>query len=213
MSDMTNQQLFINFGIRGEPYSYHNMAIEYIEHRINTDDHNRIFYDIYNHYDKYDFINREYCKNYLLVIFNELFDRTIDLQLVSRMNELGETVRRKEHENFRQQVVRRDGCCVISGVHMDSCEAAHIYDLQYEPLNYDPNNGILLGATLHLEFDRLKWCVDPATYQIVISEKYRVQNLEIKKYTYKDLRLKLSDHPLMRDYLKKKFQKFTDDQQ
>lgn len=102
--------------------------------------------------------------------------------------------------------------CVISNIHYESCQASHIYDLKYEPLNYDINNGILLNATLHLEFDKLKWCIDPYTYKIIISEKYKSQNLEIKKYVDIDLYTKLYKYPHMLYYLKKKYIKFIEHQ-
>ena len=88
--------------------------------------------------------------------------------------------------------------------------AAHIYDIKYDSLNYDVNNGILLNATLHMEFDKLKWCIHPVTFKIIISKKYNHQQLEIKKYINKDISSKLKKFPHMREYLEKKFQVFMD---
>jgi hypothetical protein len=183
--------------------------VQDIKNRINKDNHNTIFYDIYNNYDKYNFINREYTKNYLLIVFSELFDIDIDLDLINNENI---KIQRIEQEKFRQQVVNRFETCIISDIHQDSCQAAHIYDLKYEPLNYDLNNGILLSATLHLEFDKLKWCIDPNTYNIVISKKYCMQNLEINKYINNDIYSKLKKYPHINYYLCLKYQKFMNDQ-
>lgn len=189
------------------------MAIEYIEQLIDTVDPHILFYEIYSDYEKYDQINREYCKNYLMIIFSELYGLDIDLQIIRDMDDRSEIVQRREQNNFRQMIVRRFDRCLISDIHNESCQASHIHDLADEPLNYNLNNGILLSATLHMEFDRLKWCIDPHTYRIVLSSKYCDQNLEIKKYIDRDLRSKLVHYPQMLYYLKKKFQKFTDDQQ
>ena len=133
------------------------MSIEYIESRINVDDHHEIFYDIYNNYENYEFVNSEYCKNYLCIIFNELFDKEIDLNLISDMGNTKEIIIREKQKKFRQDIISRFTACVISDIHYESCQASHIYDLQDNKLSYDINNGILLNATLHMEFDKLKW--------------------------------------------------------
>ena len=185
------------------------MALEYINSKINDTNYNDLFCEIYNKYEQYDFINREYCKNYLLIIFSELFKKNIDLSLIQNTNEI---IQRNEQEYFRNNIISRFEMCIISDIHYESCQASHIYDLKYEPLNYDINNSILLNATLHLEFDKLKWCIDPYTYKIIISEKYKSQNLEIKKYVDTDLQTKLHKYPHMLYYLKKKYIKFIEHQ-
>jgi hypothetical protein len=187
------------------------MIADYIKSRIETEEHNKIFYDIYTNYKKYNFINKEYCKNYLLIIFSELFDIDIDLMTINDLNNKSEIITRINQDEFREQIISRFTECIISGIHPDSCQAAHIYDLKYIPLNYDINNGILLSATLHLEFDKLKWCIHPKTYKIIISKKYQDQQLEIKKYIDTDLQTKLEKYPHMQYYLKEKYQKFIND--
>jgi hypothetical protein len=142
-------------------------------------------------------------------VFSELFDIDIDLDLINNENI---NIQRIEQEKFRQQVVNRFETCIISDIHQDSCQAAHIYDLKYEPLNYDLNNGILLSATLHLEFDKLKWCIDPKTYIIIISKKYCMQNLEINKYINNDIYSKLKKYSNINYYLSLKYHKFMNDQ-
>ena len=189
------------------------MITQYIESKILIEDHNKIFYDIYKNYKSYDFVNREYCKNYLLIVFDELFDKDIDLKIIDDINNKSENNSRIGQDEFKKQIISRFEKCIISDIHHESCQASHIYDLKYEPLNYDINNGILLNATLHLEFDNLKWCIHPNTYKIIISKKYQDQNLEIKKYINKKLESKLDKYPHMRIYIHKKFKKFIEDQQ
>jgi hypothetical protein len=184
------------------------MSIEYIKSRINIDDHYKIFYDIYNNYNNYEFINKEYCKNYLLIIFSELYEKVIDLEIINNMIEKREIIPRTNQQKFRQEVISRFRTCIISDIHYESCQASHIYDLSDEPLNYDVNNGILLNATLHMEFDQLKWGIHPDTYKIIISEKHQCQNLEINKFINIDLQSKLKEYPDMKKYLRKKFEKF-----
>lgn len=183
------------------------MTLLYIKSKILTDDHNEIFYDICNDYKKYGFINREYCKNYLLIIFSELFNKDVDLDIVDGMNK-SDKILRIDQDKFREQIISRFKTCIISDVHHESCQASHIYDLKYDNSNYDSNNGLLLNATLHLEFDKLKWCIHPVTYEIVVSNRFQNQNLEINKYLNKDLRSKLEKYPDIQYYLHKKYQKF-----
>ena len=189
------------------------MLTEYIESRINVEDHTNIFYDIYSNYEKYEFINSEYCKNYLCIIFSELFEKEIDLNLINEMSNKKEITPRANQKTFRKDIISRFTSCVVSDIHYESCQASHIYDLQDNKLNYDINNGILLNATLHMEFDTLKWCIHPYTYKIIIAEKYQHQNLDIKKYIDIDLQSKLEIYPQMQSYLQKKYKKFIDDQQ
>lgn len=185
------------------------MAVEYIKSRIKTDNHHDIFYKIYDNFNEYKLVNREYCKNYLLILFREVFNKDIDMDIISEMNGKNKTKRIGQCE-FREHVLTRFDTCIISGLHAESCDVCHIYDLEHEKLNYDINNGILMNATLHREFDKLKWCINPTTYKIIISKKCCDQSLGIKKYINVDLKSKLQKYPQMTYYLEKKYNKFMD---
>jgi len=171
--------------------------------------YNQIFCDIYKNYKQYNYITSEYCKNYLLTVFSELYDIEIDLNVIHEM-EKKETNDRGYHQTeFRDSVVERFDSCIITNIHKDSCDAAHIYDLKYNPLCYDVNNGLLLSKTLHTEFDSLKWCINPYTYKIVIVDEYKNSNLGINDYDGMDLTDKLSGYSLMKQYLIDKWNIFN----
>lgn len=170
--------------------------------------YNQIFCDVYKNYKKYNYISSEYCKNHLLTVFCELYDIEIDLNVIQEM-EKKETNDRGYHQTeFRDSVIKRFGSCVITNIVKDSCDAAHIYDLKYNPLCYDVNNGLLLSKTLHIEFDSLKWCINPYTYKVVIADRYKNSNLGVNEFDGLDLTNKLDNCPLMVHYLIKKWNLF-----
>jgi len=104
------------------------MALEYIKSRIKTDSPHDIFYKIYDNFNEYKFVNREYCKNYLLVLFREIFNKDIDMDIIAKMNDKNKTKRIGQCE-FREQVLTRFGKCIISGLHAESCDVCHIYTI------------------------------------------------------------------------------------
>lgn len=182
--------------------------MDFIESNIGIMSNNEIFCEIYNNYIRYGFMDKEYCKNYLLLVFGEIYNTDIDLNEINKMIEGNEDITRSCQTNFRKEIINRFKNCIISGVDCDSCQAAHIYDLKYEKLNYDVNNGILLSATLHLEFDQLKWCINPETYNIEISKNHQMRNLEINKYKHLNLKHVLGCYPSIQYYLQKKYNQF-----
>ncbi len=184
------------------------MAIKYIEKNINTIDHHYIFYNIYANHKDYDMMDSEYCKNYLITVFEEVYDKQIDLNLITNIENKLYPSKSDKQTKFRNDLIERFKCCILSDAHYDSCEASHIKDLKYEPLNFDINNGLLLSATLHKEFDNLKWCIDPDTYDIVISKKFEHQCLGINKYKNINLNNIFIMYPMMTMYLRFKYEIF-----
>jgi hypothetical protein len=170
--------------------------------------YNRIFCDIYKNYKDYKFINSEYCKNYLLTIFSELYDIDINLDEIYEIEKKETNNRGYHQQEFRNSLIERYNSCIISNIDKDSCDAAHIYDLKYNPCCYDVNNGLLLSKTLHTEFDNLKWCINPYTYKVEIADRYKDSNLGINKYDDLDLTDKLSIHKQLKGYLIKKYNLF-----
>lgn len=184
--------------------------MEYLlnEMKNNPQNYNGIFYEIYKNYKKYNYSSSEYCKLHLQMVFDELYDINIDFNEIQKM-EKEEKNKRVCQEEFREEIIKRFDKCIVSCIDSDSCDAAHILDLKYEPLSYDVNNGILLNKTLHYEFDTFKWGINPDTLTVVIADKYKNRNLGIKNYDGLDLTDKLSKFPLTKDNLIKKWELFV----
>jgi hypothetical protein len=184
--------------------------LNYINENYDNDNIYDIFCEIYiNKNNKfYDTNEREYYKNYLILIFDELYDIDINLdditKLLEKNNKDGSRI---EQDNFRKRLIDKYGKCIITGENETGCEAAHINDLKDEPLNYDTENGLLLNRTLHNYFDKLYWCINPKTMKIEVNPKYANDfSISINKYNGKYMRdiIKLNDLT----YLEKKYKKF-----
>lgn len=178
------------------------------EMKKNPDNYNNIFCNIYKNYKQYNFITSDYCKNYLLTIFTELYDIEINLQDIHEIEQKETNNRGYHQKEFRESVIKRYNSCIISDIDKDSCDAAHIYDLKYNPCCYDVDNGILLSKTLHIEFDNFKWCINPDTYKVVIADRYKNNNLGINKYEGYDVSGKISKYKNTINYLIKKWDLF-----
>jgi ParB/RepB/Spo0J family partition protein len=71
---------------------------------------------------------------------------------------------------YREGLINRYKKCIISGMHMEVCEACHIIPFS-ESENFDINNGILLNSVLHKLFDKHYWSINPSTLCVEISNK------------------------------------------
>lgn len=152
-------------------------------------DYHKTFFDIYVNYKQYDIEDREYCKNYLLIIFNEIFDYEIDLNKINDLlKKNNDDIIRLEQQNFRQKLIDKYKCCVITGENAIGCDAAHIKDLNFDPINYDLNNGLLLNKTLHAYFDNYVWSINPVTLNIEIAKNYLTPDYIIYQYNGKNMK-------------------------
>ena len=69
---------------------------------------------------------------------------------------------------YRDGLINRYKKCIISGMHMEVCEACHIIPF-YDSENFDIDNGILLNSVLHKLFDKHYWSINPSTLCVEIS--------------------------------------------
>ena len=78
--------------------------------------------------------------------------------------------KRDGQEEFRQKLINRYRCCIISDAPPITCEAAHI--IPYANLTidkYNIDNGLLLRKDLHKLFDNKQLIIDPITLKISIN--------------------------------------------
>ena len=94
--------------------------------------------------------------------YDPLSQDVLDAMLDIRSSKVG----RARQDEFRRAVAQRDGACILSGYHVDECEAAHIVPF-CESLSFDPSNGILLNRVLHKLFDDYAFSIVPDTGVVV----------------------------------------------
>jgi hypothetical protein len=111
--------------------------------------------------------------------------------------------KRYGQQNYREDIVKRDICCVVTGYDKDSCECAHIVEYN-ECKTFDADNGILLHAGLHKSFDHNYWCINPITCRIEISDTIKGKNFLINEY--KDKYIVLNNNT--KEFLKMRYRKF-----
>ena len=165
----------------------------------------KIFANIYANYKKYNYTSFEECKISLLSTFSLCYSIDIDMNIINELlKQNNESINRGGQEDFRNILIDKFGCCIITRYDVSECEAAHIIDLKEDPLNYNIDNGLLLTASLHTSFDKLIWTINPYTYDIEINEKYK-NNLI---HQYKNVNLKNIFTEEMTDNLIKKYYNF-----
>ena len=113
---------------------------------------------------------------------------------------------RDGQSKFRQEIVKRDIKCIISGTGELSCEAAHIipYNNCDNDKKYDINNGLLLESGIHKLFDKYLWSINGN--KVIISNKIlnNDQYANINLYNKKELQL----NKKQKMFLKKHFKNF-----
>ncbi len=74
---------------------------------------------------------------------------------------------------YRNEIIKRFNNCILSNMHYDVCEAAHIIPFSDAPNEdcYNIDNGLLLNSILHKLFDKYDWSINPETYCIEIFNK------------------------------------------
>ena len=82
---------------------------------------------------------------------------------------------RGKQENFKNNLFKKYGCCVISGTKSKlELQAAHIIPYCEDKkniYNFSPSNGLLLKSNLHATFDGLQWSINPDTFCIEVKNK------------------------------------------
>lgn len=91
-----------------------------------------------------------------------------------------ERVKRQHQKKFRNQIEKRDKCCIISGDDSEMCEACHIIPFcESDNSNmYSVNNGIILSANLHKLFDKYFLSIDE-TGKVILSKNVIQKLLQI----------------------------------
>ena len=166
-----------------------------------------IFANIYKNYLKYNFSSFEECKVSLISTFSLCYFIDIDMNKINEiLKQLDKSNNRSPQEEFRNNLIDKYNKCIITGLDVSECEAAHIIDLKEDALNYDINNGLLLTASLHASFDKLIWTINPTTFNIEINNKYK-NNLIHK---YQNVNLKNIFNKKMTNNLIKKYDIFIE---
>lgn len=85
---------------------------------------------------------------YDLVIY-DLYNKNMETHMANK-------VERPNQQSFREKLIERYGCCIITGSDNIVCEACHImpFAVCSESDKYNINNGLLLRNDLHNLFDK-----------------------------------------------------------
>ena len=109
---------------------------------------------------------------------------------------------RGKQENFKNNLFKKYGCCVISGTKSKlELQAAHIIPYCEDKkniYNFSPSNGLLLKSNLHATFDGLQWSINPNTFCIEVKNKsiddlgeiYDYKNNKVQQLDETDIKLK-----------------------
>lgn len=95
--------------------------------------------------------------------------------LDARKRGMVEVLLRPDQVNFRQNLIRAYGCCMVSDCRVpEALEAAHIIPFRDERTSNNLNNGLLLRADIHRLFDCGLIAIDPDdNFQILLHNKLR----------------------------------------
>ena len=96
--------------------------------------------------------------------------------------------RRLKQEQFHKQIIERDKKCIISNRLSKVCQACHIipYSICTEEQKYDPDNGLLLSADIHLLFDNYLLSINPISKQVILSDEL-LNNDDYNQYHLKEI--------------------------
>ncbi len=160
---------------------------------------NNLTRNIYSEYCKFNYDNSNLFKTDVDFIL-----KVYDLQLTEHKKI------RSDQDNFRQKLIKKYRCCLLSNTDYDDCEAAHIVPLA-ESNNYDIDNGLLLDRTLHSSFDKHYWCIDPKTLRVVINEK-KILGKNLSCVKYHDVLVNIQPNDKILNNLQKRYDLFKAEQ-
>lgn len=151
--------------------------------------------DIYNRHKEFNYDNKDE--------FKIILDHLIDIYNISLVEP---KQLRTEQQKFRNKIIARDKCCIISGFDESECEAAHIVPLNIE-YNFDQNNGILLNSNLHKTYDDGYWCINPESLNVELNiNKINDKKLSCLMYNNIKANIHLNDEMLF--YLNERYKMF-----
>ena len=152
-----------------------------------------------------ELINNNNDKNYIDYLFYSL--KKYEYQEIIEKDETTEQREKRLDTNYRNTIQNKYKTCMITGKPLYVSQVAHIYPhtLCEPDEKYDPENGFLLSAELHILFDS-KDCdlkINPDT-QIIIFSKKILEDKSMAYYTqYHNKKIELSEK--QRYYLQKKY--------
>jgi len=131
--------------------------------------------EIYNCYKKLNYSNE-----WIILFFYKKYRIIVDKTKFKLTEE------RLDQDSFRNEIIKRDKRCIISGYHFIECEAAHIIPFN-ECKNYLRSNGILLNRCLHKLFDDYYFSINPGTNKVVVLTN--VPDVSIEKFNNTEVKL------------------------
>lgn len=140
----------------------------------------------------FDFHINLYDDTDVKLVFHHLYKKKWD-----KIFELRE--KRIQQDTFRNNIIKRDKCCVLSSAPFDMCQAAHIIPHCESDtwLRYNIDNGILLGSGIHSLFDKYSWSINQECVVVVSNKllndkiyKYHINKYHGKKLSLSEMQLK-----------------------
>lgn len=153
-------------------------------------------------------INNNNDKNYIDYLFYSL--KKYEYKEIIEKDETTEQREKRLDTNYRNIIREKYKTCMITGKPLYVSQVAHIYPhtLCKPDEKYDPENGFLLSAELHILFDS-KDCdlkINPDTQIITFSKKI-LEDDSMAYYTqYNNKKIELSEK--QKYYLQKKYDVF-----
>jgi hypothetical protein len=154
--------------------------------------------------EQYDMLEK-FDNNEINIVLNLKFNNKLKQEEIIKYN----LVKRRDRQgNFREKIIDRDNCCILSKKDYSLCEAAHILNFKDsdEDAKYDIFNGILLSCNLHKAFDSNFFTFDSDTCKFKILYKNlvskNIDQLGIKEYEGRYI--KQLDNLKSKLYLKKR---------
>lgn len=143
---------------------------KYIDEYKNEKD---LFKNIVDNYKLFKYEERNECMDDTYIILNDMYNINVEMDYEN----IGTT--RHDQQKFRDRLVEKYKCCVITGYDSSECQACHIIPYS-ETKDSSTDNGLLLHDGIHGSFDKYIWSINPNT--MIICVKDTGKNLLINKY-------------------------------
>jgi hypothetical protein len=145
---------------------------EYFERVSELD--KKISYSFYDNYKDFEYSNKRTFEIDVNFLTKNVYDITIEEPSEEKNKRIGQ-------KEFRDELIKKYGSCIISKTHEEECHACHIIP-HSENINYDIDNGLLLSIQLHNLYDRYYWAINPYTKKVEVSGSAKEKNLTCCKY-------------------------------
>lgn len=150
--------------------------------------------DLYNKIEKNSNLNKNELYEKLILMFPKNKVDFIMYDLFKYIyTKQDEKKRRMNQDTFREDLINRYKCCLITGCNQIVCEACHIIPFKdcTDDIKYNVNNGLLLRVDLHKLFDNGNLKINPDTSQIELSKDVLNDNTmkDYHKYNNKKINI------------------------